>query len=79
MLQPTKLSRIVILCLLLAAVGLALAKGGLLRSVATYGVFLLCPLMHIGMMLFMGHGRSHDHGDNGIKRDEEEGGATSCH
>ena len=77
MIKPTKLSRILVLCLLLAAVGFALAKGGLLRNVATYGVFLLCPLMHVGMMLFMGHGHSHDQGAN--KKEEEENKATSCH
>lgn len=77
MIQPTKLSRILVLCLLVAAVGLALAKGGLLRSVATYGIFLLCPLMHVGMMLFMGHGmHSHNHE---AKKDEKEGGAEACH
>ncbi len=73
MIRPTKTVQILVLCLVLVVVGYALARGDLLRGVATWGVFLLCPLMHVGMMLFMGH--NHSHGGKG----KEDGSAPSCH
>lgn len=54
--QPTKTTRIVVLCLALVAVGYGLVRIGLVQGVGTLGVFLLCPLMHVAMMLLMGHG-----------------------
>ncbi|NPV72000.1 MAG: DUF2933 domain-containing protein [Firmicutes bacterium] len=37
-----------------------LARAGSLRAVAPWAVFLACPLMHLGMMAFMGRGCHHD-------------------
>ena len=59
--QPTKLTRIAALCAVVLAVGYGLSRAGLLRGIGTWGIFLLCPLMHVVMMVVMGHG-SHSGG-----------------
>lgn len=63
----TKTAKIVALCVALLAVVYGLMRTGRLQGqgLGTLGVFLLCPLMHLVMMLFMGHGH------HGGKHDEE--------
>lgn len=60
--QPTRLTRIVLLVLAVLGGGYLLIRAGLLQDIGTWGVFLLCPLMHVGMMLVMGHGHGDCHG-----------------
>lgn len=44
---------------------------GPFAKLAPFAVFLLCPLMHMGMMFFMVKGNKNDcHNSNQVKRDE---------
>lgn len=74
--QPTKTARIVALCIAVMAVGYGLYRAGLLRGIGTWGVFLLCPLMHVVMMLVMGRG-CHGHAESPSPNDSAstEGGS----
>jgi hypothetical protein len=40
-------------------------KSPALQSILSGGAFLLCPLMHIGMMFFMGKGNKKENKDRG--------------
>ena len=46
-------------------------------DILSYGLLLLCPLMHVFMM--GGHGHGHDHGGSEGTNQVRKEGSTSCH
>lgn len=52
------------LAVVLLGVALLLATGASPAGIATFGVFLLCPLMMVGMMWWMGGHGGHSPSDD---------------
>jgi len=53
-----------------AVLVLLLGSGRSFQQALPYAIFLACPLMMVGMMLMMGNGNGHQHGNDANARNE---------